>query len=528
MSLAFGSSQAFRRSGAYAALLTLLAFPASAATGQVPPPARAASGNAFSFTDVVAMARKLADRPYVPSTGKLPTRFQSLSYDQYRDIRFKPDRALWRSAHLPFQVELFHRGFIYPDKVQIYVVSDGKPTLLDYSPDLFTFGAPTTTTSPKAPAPKPVAPDPNLGFAGFRIHAPINRADYYDEVVAFLGASYFRAVGRGEDYGLSARGLAINTAQPKGEEFPRFTTFWIEQPSADDAVINVDALLDSPSVAGAYHFTISPGAATTMNVIMTLFPRVRLDHIGIAPMSSMFFFGPNDRSDTDDFRPAVHDSDGLEMYSGHGEWIWRPLENPSELQISAFVDSNPQGFGLMQRARSFADYQDLEANYERRPSLWVEPRGKWGDGNVTLIEIPTDAETHDNIVAFWHPNAPIPAGKPYTLSYTLYWSDNPPFRPSLAQVRSTRIGDASTAHERIVVIDYTPEAPSADASPPQGVVTASPGTVSNIVVQPNPHTGGWRLSFDLDPGSSPLVELRAQLERNDTPVSETWLYRWTR
>lgn len=527
MTLALRVKKACRRIAA-TALFALFMLPAGAATTRAQLPTRSSDG--FSYADVVTMARKLADKPYVPAASKLPPRFQNLGYDQYRDFRYKPDRAIWRDKNLPFQVELFHRGFIYPDKVQVYVISDGKPVLLNYSPDLFTFWPANWTDAQKADAAKKFAvPDADLGFAGFRIHAALNRADYFDEVVAFLGASYFRAVGRGEGYGLSARGLALNTAEPKGEEFPRFTTFWITQPSPDDAVINVDALLNSPSVAGAYHFTIAPGAATTMNVTMSLFPRAKLDHIGIAPMSSMYFFGPNDHADADDFRPAVHDSDGLEMYSGRGEWIWRPLENPAELQISAFIDRNPQGFGLMQRDRKFADYEDLEAGYERRPSLWVEPQGNWGDGNITLIEIPTDAETHDNIVAFWHPNAPIPAGKLYTLSYNLVWSDNPPFRPSLAEVESTRIGAAGTGRGRIIVIDYAPEAPSADATvQPAGVVTASAGTVSNVVVQPNPHTGGWRLSFNLDPGSSPLVELRALLQRAGTPISETWLYRWTR
>ena len=529
MKLAFALLVSLRRLGTGMLLLALSALPAAAGAAPVQPSAHGGSAG-FGYNDVVAMAHKLADKPYAPPASKLPSRFQNLSYDQYRDIRFKPDRAIWKDAHLPFQLQLFHRGLYYPDKVQIYVISGGKPVSLTYAPDLFSFGPIAAAALQKAQAGKPAAADNDLGFAGFRVHAPLNRADYFDEVAVFLGASYFRAVGRDEAYGLSARGLALNTAEPRGEEFPRFTTFWITQPSSADGAINVDALLDSSSVAGAYHFTIDPGAATVMSVTLSLFPRVRLDHIGIAPMSSMFFFGPNDHSDTDDFRPAVHDSDGLEMYSGAGEWIWRPLSNPADLQVSAFMDRNPKGFGLMQRARAFDDYDDLEANYERRPGLWVEPQGNWGDGNVILIEIPTDSETHDNIVAFWRPRTPIPAGKPFTLSYNLAWSDNPPLRASLAQVSSTRVGEPwGGGRGRIFVIDYGPELQTADAAnQPQGIVTASPGTISNIVVQPNPHTGGWRLSFQLDPGSAQLVELRALLKRNDAPITETWLYRWTR
>ena len=487
----------------------------------------------FSYDDVVAMARKLAAHPYVPPAQKLPQVFQDLSYDQYRDIRFRPDQAIWHGTGLPFQVELFHRGLYYPDKVNIYLVENGKPFLVPYSPSLFTFGplvAPSLQSA-AAPAvgPKGAAQADDLGFAGLRIHAPMNRPDYYDEVAVFLGASYFRSLARGEVYGLSARGLALKTAEPTGEEFPRFTTFWIERPDPDAGAIVLDALLDSQSVAGAYRFSIRPGAATVMDVKATLFPRVALDKVGIAPMSSMFFFGPNDHADTDDFRPAVHDSEGLAMYSGAGEWIWRPLSNPTKLQVSAFVDQDPKGFGLMQRSRQFADYEDLEASYERRPSLWVSPKGNWGPGHIILIEIPTDAEIHDNIVAFWRPDAPIPTGKPTVLDYDLSWADTAPIRPPLSLVLATRIGRTREDRDRLIVIDFGPEAVNTgELSLPDATVTASAGKVSDVVVEPNPHTGGWRLSFHLDPGTADLVELRTLLTRNTSPVSETWLYRWTR
>ena len=87
------------------------------------------------------------------------------------------------------------------------------------------------------------------GFAGFRVQFATN---WKADIAAFLGASYFRAVGDDtRQYGLSARGLAIDTAFARPEEFPRFTAFWFERPSRDAGTLTLYALLDSPSIAGA-------------------------------------------------------------------------------------------------------------------------------------------------------------------------------------------------------------------------------------------------------------------------------------
>jgi glucans biosynthesis protein len=283
------------------------------------------------------LARATAGKDFVSPDSKLPDSLKDLDYDRYRAIRFLPEHALWHDEKLPFEVQFFHRGFFYKNRVDIYEVVNGQATKVQYRPDYFSFGETT-----------PPPPGADLGFAGFRIHAPINRPDYYDEVCVFLGASYFRAVAKGEIYGLSARGLSINTGEAKGEEFPLFKAFWIEKPAANATSIVVHALLDSKSAAASYRFTIRPGATTVFDVEMSLYPRVDLDHVGLAPMTSMFFFGPNDRKDVDDFRPAVHDSDGLAIYNGQGEQLWRPLSNPRDLQVSTFADLNPHGFGLMQ------------------------------------------------------------------------------------------------------------------------------------------------------------------------------------
>jgi glucans biosynthesis protein len=473
------------------------------------------SDDAFGPSMVRDLARKLASKPYEAPDEKLPSGLKDLDYDQYRSIRFLPERALWRGKNLPFEAQFFHRGFFYRNRVNIFEVADGKAAELKYRKADFLFGE-------KVPA----FEDADIGFAGFRIHAPINRADYYDEVCVFLGASYFRAVAKGQLYGLSARGLAINTGEAKGEEFPYFKTFWIEKPAAGANSIVVHALLDSESAAAAYRFTIRPGDTTVFDVEMAVYPRVELEHAGLAPMTSMFFFGPNDRKDVDDFRPSVHDSDGLAIFNGRGEELWRPLHNPRDLQVSSFADLNPRGFGLMQRQKDFAAYQDLESNFERRPSLWAEPIGNWGEGAVKLLEIPTNEEVHDNIASFWQPKTPLPAKSEHTYTYRLHWGPDAPKPTALARFSRTGIG-ARGDNATIFVLDVTGEKlKSVDPKTLRGVVTAEKATIQNIVTQPNPATGDWRLSFELVKEKAP-VEIRASLMQDKEAVSEVWVYRWT-
>lgn len=469
----------------------------------------------FEAATVRALARDLASKPYKAPDNKLPDVLKDLSYDRYRMIRFKPDQALWRAEGLPFQLQFFHRGFYYANRVDIYEVKDGLAAPVVYLPGMFTFG--------DQPAPDVT----NLGFAGFRIHGPINRPDYFDEIGVFLGASYFRAVAKGEVYGLSARGLSLKTADPKGEEFPNFKTFWIERPAKGANSIVLHALLDSESAAAAYRFTIRPGETTVYDIEVALFPRVQIDQPGLATLTSMYFFGPNDRGGVDDFRPAVHDSDGLAIQNGRGEQLWRPLSNPADLQVSAFVDNSPRGFGLMQRERNFHRFEDLEARYEKRPSAWVEPIGDWGDGEVRLVEIPTSTEINDNIVAFWRPRYPTRAKGEYVYTYRIHWGARIPKPLPLAQVVSTRVG-AGTEDTRQIVIDFAGENLKAVASADlKGTVTADKGNVRNVVVHANPEIGGTRLAFQLAAGGERAIELRAQLVQGDNPLSEAWLYRWT-
>jgi glucans biosynthesis protein len=469
----------------------------------------------FDRSIVRQLARDAAGKPYKAPDTKLPDNLKNLDYDHYRQIRFQPEHSLWRNEKLPFEVQFFHRGFFYLPRVDIYEVNNGKSTKIAYRPEQFSFGS-----NP------PPNPEMDLGFAGFRIHAPMNRRDYYDEVCVFLGASYFRAVAKGEIYGISARGLAINTGEAKGEEFPAFKTFWIEKPAANANSIVVHALLDSESTTAAYRFTIRPGDTTVFDVEMAIYPRVVLDHAGLMPMTSMFFFGPNDRIEVDDFRPSVHDSDGMVIYNGRGEELWRPLTSPKDLQISTFADLNPRGFGLMQRQRDFVEYQDIESNFEKRPSLWAEPIGDWGEGSVQLIEIPTKEEIHDNIAGFWRPKNPLQAGGEDTFTYRLHWGPGVPKATSLARFSRTAVG-AKGEGAKIFVLDLIGESlKSIDPKSIRGDVTAEKGEIKNIVTQPNPVTGGWRLSFELSVKEKTPIELRASLMQGKDAVSEVWVYRW--
>lgn len=494
---------------------------AGGAGGQLVLPGPALAGTATPFRDdtVLELARQLAAAPFVKPQAHLEPPLDKLTYDQYRDVRFRPEQALWRGEGLKSELQFFPMGWLFDAPVDISVVESGAARPIEPDVSLFKFG-------PLVEAP---ADGMRFGFSGFRVHSPINRPDYYDEYAVFQGASYFRCVARGQAYGLSARGLAIDTAQPTGEEFPLFRSFWIEKPTFETDQLVVHALLDSPSATGAYRFMLMPGETTRIDVEARLFPRKDLAYAGLAPLTSMFLFAENDRMRVDDFRSAVHDSDGLAVLNGAGERLWRPLVNPRSLQASSFLDEHPRGFGLIQRARKFADFQDMEASYHRRPSLWIEPLGPWGKGSVSLIEIPTEEEIHDNIVAFWRPAEPLKAGVMHRFAYRLHWcAEVPDGEWTGATVLRTRAG--ATARKpgmETFAVDFV-GAPVADPqSLPEALVWASAGKLSKPIVQANPDTGGARVSFEFAPEAD-LAELRLELRRKDKIVSEVWMYRWIR
>ena len=479
-----------------------------------------AAAGAFSFDEVAEQAQLQARQPYRTSSRKAPAQLQALTYDQYRDIRFRPDRALWRADKLPFEVMFFHLGKFqkYPVRID-EVTPQGGTRHISYRASDFDFGK--NKLSPQSWG--------DVGFGGFRAHYPLNSPAYKDEVVVFLGASYFRALGAGQRYGLSARGLAIDTVGGQGEEFPDFVRFWVVKPTADATALTLYALLDSPRATGAYQFDLRPGGETVMDVRARIFLRAGVATLGVAPLTSMFFFGENQPHRTD-FRPEVHDSDGLMVATGDGEWIWRPLINPKQTLTTSFSMQKLRGFGLMQRDREFRNYEDSEARYELRPSAWVEPTGDWAPGRVELVQLSTGDETNDNIVAYWMPQDMPAPGQPLDFTYRLHWQGiQQEQHPPGAWVTQTRAGRGYAElpeDEQQYVVDFT--GPSLTALPADAVVKAVVSAPANgRVMESNAYkveaTGAWRMMVrvkQLDRNQP--TELRGFLQSGNDVLSETW------
>ena len=472
-----------------------------------------AQGAPSTFAAVEAMAAKLAAEPYKPPAS-IEGDMRRLTYDQYRALRAKPDTALWRDSKSLFRAEFFPAGFIYEHPVQIFLVENGVARPLPVSPNDLDFA----DTGLKQPPQR-------IELAGFRLLHPLNQPSKFDEIASFLGASYFRTIGRGQIYGASARGLAIDTGiGGKPEEFPLFRAFWLVKPADDGMNMTVWALLDSPGAAGAFSFTIRPGRRTTIDTMSVFYLRNDVAVLGIAPLTSMFFAGKATPA-RDDYRPEIHDSDGLYLSTGKGERIWRPLDNPGALAVSSFQDNNPRGYGLMQRERDFERYQDTGAGLHVRPSLWVEPVGDWGDGEVRLVEIPTQAETNDNVVAFWVSRWPARKGERKEYAYRLYaLSDEAALAPAGRTV-ATRVGAVpGQPKQRRMVVEFA-GGELASLEPEQPVtsdVALTNAKVQRTYVEALPWKRGWRLFIDFEPDGKKPVDLRAVLQLRGQTLTETW------
>lgn len=483
-----------------------------------------ASDVPFDFEVLQYKAKTLAAKPYAERPNRVPESLRKLNYDEYRDIRFNPNSAWWRRDRLPFQLQFFHPGFIYNRTVLLSEVSGGAVDMIRYDKGLFNFGANKNIGSIPG----------DMGFTGFRIHYALNNPEYLDELAVFQGASYFRALGQGMRYGLSARGLALNTAEPGGEEFPVFEEFWVERPTDKSKSITVYALMDSQSVAGAFRFIITPGPSTVMEVRSAIYRRKDVAVFGVAPLTSMFWFGEDTSNSYDDLRPEVHDSDGLMINRGNGEWLWRPLNNPKRIRTAAFSDENPRGFGLVQRDRRFESYEDLEAHYHERPSVWVEPVGSWGAGDVRLVELPTPNETEDNIVAFWVPAKLPPLDQPVRFDYKLHWfiEGKGGRTPPAGYVQATRTGRSATHEPELVRfwVDFTGTYLRNQCMSPDVSADISVGDGAKLVhqsIEKNPYNGSWRVAFAIKPdGSGKPVELRCFLQKPPHILTETWSYLW--
>ncbi len=472
----------------------------------------------FDFETLRYKAKMLAESPYVERKTRVPDALARLSYDDARQIRFRPDETRWRRDRLPFQLQFFHPGAANDRTVQLSEVSGRRAEPIPFSRDLFDYGPLDIGSLPAS-----------TGFSGFRILYPLNKPG--DEVGAFQGASYFRFLCQKVVYGLSARGLALGTGEAGGEEFPIFEEFWLQRPKAEAKDMTVYALLDSPSVAGAYRFVITPGAETITRVRAALYFRNNAKTVGIAPLTSMFWHGENSTEQTFDLRPEVHDSDGLMIHAGSGEWLWRPLTNPKGVLIQTFTDENPHGFGLLQRDRDFASYDDLEANYHMRPSVWVEPVGQWGRGAVRLVELPTANEFLDNMVAFWTPEQLPAPGEAVELEYKLHWFTDQ-IRPPAGYVASTRRGRASNDGAGIEHFTIEFDGPYLSKQGPDPTIepdisVGEGATLVNQNIQKNPYNNRWRVTFAIKAdGSGKSVNLRCYLRKPPHVLTETWSYLW--
>ncbi len=485
----------------------------------------------FDFESFSARMRDLAAVPHAPLNFTLPSAFAGLDYDSYRLIQYRAEQSKWLADDNAYRVQAFHMGWLYPEPVKLFEIEDGQAKPLEFTAADFNYH---DAKVKQAAATLDRLP----GVAGFRVNHPLNRAGAWDELVSFLGASYFRALGRDNIYGLSARGLVLNSWVDVPEEFPRFSEFYLEKPQGDGP-LTIYAALESPSVTGAYRFVITPASdsvqETVMDVTARLFFRSDVKEIGVAPLTSMFLFAEANRAGFDDYRPQVHDSNGLLIEGENGEVMWRALNNSADLGNSYLWENNPRAFGLYQRGRNFETYQDAGAHYERRPSLRVEPAGSWGQGTVRLIEIPAKLEADDNIVAFFVPSEPVLAGQSREYGYRLIWGNlDPESDPKLAYVAETRAGQGgvsgveNAATLRKFVVDFVggeladwPAGMQIDV-----VATVSGGVAQHTALSRVDANGAWRLVFDVESDGTTPLELRAYLVGDGRRLTETWLYQW--
>ncbi len=497
---------------------SLAGFGISQASAQEAAPGFAlADPTHFEAGLVTETARSLSKQPFKAPNSDLPEGLRGLTYEQYVSIRSKPAAGIWAAENIGFSLVPLHRGFIFSTPMMINLVAQGQSRRVIYDQAFYDFGK--------------LAVPPNLGdigFSGFKVEAA-QGADAFSEIASFQGASFFRAIARGQNPGTMARALSIKTGDPRGEEFPTFRAVWIERPAlAVDAIV-IHAIIDSESLTGAYRFTVRPGEATIIDTECTLFARTAVDHFGLATMSATHLLGSIDRRRSDDLRPNVSEIGGLQMLTGSGEWIWRPVANRETLQISTFVDDKPRGFGFLQRERDFERYQDDDQRWELRPSLWIEPIGDWSSGGMQLVEIPTETEANDNIITYWRPKQVLAAGSETSFAYRQFWCWSPPERPSLAVTTGSFSGRGLAARRRRFIVEFTGDilADQIQAPDVKPSLSIQPGTITLMRTFRYKDFKVFRVLFEFDPGSETSCEMRLVLEASGKPVSETWLYRWT-
>ncbi|OYX03226.1 MAG: glucan biosynthesis protein D, partial [Bosea sp. 32-68-6] len=190
------------------AALAALGFPSEALAQQG---LRLGEAESFGFDALKQRAREMASRPHQAPPSPRPDVLERIDYDAHGKIRFKPEMALWADGPSPWPVTFFHLGRYFQKPVRMHVVEGGRAREIVYDESYFEMPA----DSPARELPR------GAGFAGFRFQEsrsghPGRKGEKLDwqknDWVAFLGASYFRAIGELYQYGLSARGLAIDPA----------------------------------------------------------------------------------------------------------------------------------------------------------------------------------------------------------------------------------------------------------------------------------------------------------------------------
>ncbi|HTJ01986.1 MAG TPA: glucan biosynthesis protein D [Methylovirgula sp.] len=482
----------------------------------------------FSFEALKDRARQRVKQPYVAPLQPAPEIVSKIDYEAWGKIKFDMEHALFANGPGQFPVSFFHLGKFFPKSVAMHVIEGGQAREIIYDPRYFTMPA----DSPAQHLPK------GAGFAGLRIQEARDNKTYdwhTNDWVAFLGADYFRAIGALHQYGISCRVIALDVAvADRPEEFPDFTHVYIDESGPKDG-LTLYALIEGPSIVGAVKMECVRGTGVVMDIEQLFCLRRDIARFGVAPLTSMYWFSEVMKPTAVDWRPEVHDSDGLTMWTGRGERLWRQLNNPPHIIASAFADENPRGFGLMQRDRNFDHYLD-GVMYEKRPSLWVEPRGQWGKGAVHLVEIPTDDEIHDNVVAMWVPEKPATAGSEIDIAYKLYWLADEPHPTELARCVATRLGNGGQPGQprphgvRKFMVEFLggPLASLPFGVLPEPVLWASRGTFSYIYTEAVPDNvpGHWRAQFDLTVTGADPVEMRLYLRAGNKILSENWLFQY--
>lgn len=470
------------------------------------------------FASLTQLAHTLAELPYDDSARLVPEFLTKLGYDEYRDFKYKPEQALWVDQQLPFEMTFFHAGYIYPKSVAMHAINqEGSVTSIPFSSEMFTYG-PQAELIDRLPS--------DLNFSGFQIWSRDESGEMQD-VGLFQGASYLRMVSSFGEYGLSARALSIDTTNQEQEEFPEFTQFWFKQPKPDDTSFVFFGLLDSPSITGAYRFELTPANPIRLQVQAKLMPRRDVKELGLAPFSTMYWYGENSAAKPADFRPEVHDSDGLQIQN-ENEQIFRSIHNPARTRVDVFEGENLLSFGLLQRDRNFENYQDIEARYHLRPDAWIVPGENMQAGNVHLLEIESPHEYADNIALAWVPRETPKPGDTFSYSYDLYFGEKP--APKLAAIVASRYGESLRGDGSIeFVIDVAGEPLSSLRDDVELTIESSieGGEIIWQNIRKNPFNATWRMNLRVSPADDiEGVRLRAKLQHNNTPVSETWVYWW--